>query len=135
MPAIKNTARGTIVSALLVLLLGAARLWAEEDGNGEAQPADPAKAAETKVKEKEKEKPKDPGATHTVARGPLKLDAELDGVFVSGQASEVVLRPELWADLTVQKAVPHGTRVKAGELLVQLETKKLDEAIADAEAE
>jgi multidrug efflux pump subunit AcrA (membrane-fusion protein) len=129
---LNNSGWGTIVSACLVLLLGAARLWADDEGGGDAQ-ADPTKAAATK--EKEKEKPKEPGATHTVARGPLKLDAELDGTFISGQTSEIVLRPELWADLTVQKAVPHGSRVKAGELLVQLETKKVDEAIADAEAE
>jgi multidrug resistance efflux pump len=126
---VRNTTWGTFVTAAAVLLLGAARLWADDEGGDAAAGKAEDKAAAAK------EKPKEPGATHTVARGPLRLDVELDGVFISGQTAEIVLRPELWADLTVQKAVPHGTRVKAGEVLVELETKKLDEAIADAEAE
>ncbi len=74
-------------------------------------------------------------AIHTVKKGPLKIEASLDGVFEAQNATEVILRPKVWATLKVLKAAEHGTAVKRGDLLVTLDTEKIDRAIADLRAE
>ena len=84
--------------------------------------------------EKKADKPAAP-ATHTVAKSPLKITAELDGVFEGEAAHEIVLSPEEWPTLTVQSAVPHGARVSKDDVILQLETDKIDRAIADLAAE
>lgn len=69
--------------------------------------------------------------THTVERGPFKVEVELDGVFEAEKMHEISLRPEVWSTLKVEKAVDEGTAVEAGEPILWLETKKLDEEIRD----
>lgn len=71
--------------------------------------------------------------THTVAAGPLKVSVSLDGVFEAEQMTEVILRPEEWSGLVVDKAVPQGTKVAAGDPVLWLETDKLADAIRDTE--
>ena len=74
-----------------------------------------------------------PPETHTVAAGPLKITVSLDGVFEAEQMTEVILRPEEWSGLVVDKAVPQGTKVAAGDPILWLETDKLTDAIRDTE--
>lgn len=81
--------------------------------------------------EPEKSPPAKP-ATHTVKHQPLKIEVGLKGVFEAESMTEMVLRPDAWSTLKVLEAVEHGTRVQRGDVLVKLDLKAIDEAIADA---
>ncbi len=72
--------------------------------------------------------------THTVARGPLKIEITLDGSLEAAHASEVSVAPEETAQLVVKEALPHGSRVTKGQVLVQLDSRRLAEQIRDQEA-
>jgi HlyD family secretion protein len=75
-------------------------------------------------------------ATVKVEKGPIKVEAELKGILEAERTVEVSLRPEAWAmPLTVENAVAHGTRVKKGDVVVQLELEKIDQAIKDLAVE
>lgn len=71
--------------------------------------------------------------THTVTRGSLKRTLAVDAVLEAVEMRAVRLEPKAWMDLTVIEAVPHGTRVKAGDVLVRLDTEKLRDQISDLE--
>lgn len=71
--------------------------------------------------------------THTVAAGPFRLQVDLDGVFESEQMTEVILRPDVFSGLVVDKVVPQGTKVAAGEPILWLETDRIDEQLKNAE--
>lgn len=73
--------------------------------------------------------------THTVCKSPIRIDVTLSGVFESAAMAEVLLRPEEWSQLVVVEAAPHGKRVRKGEILVTLERREIDEAIANLELE
>ncbi|MHB8900215.1 MAG: hypothetical protein ACYC6Y_15810, partial [Thermoguttaceae bacterium] len=102
-----------------------------------AKPAETAPAAKTETKpaatqsEAKPEAPKP--ATYTVKADLFRIALELDGVFVAGTMTEVDLRPDSWQAFKVIKAVEHGEEVKKGDVLVEFETDKIDEAIADQE--
>jgi len=72
-------------------------------------------------------------ATYTVKPVPFRLEAKLEGSFEPPQLVEV--RPDMrrWTQLVVEEAVPHGTRVGKGDVLIRLDTEKLDETIRDLE--
>ena len=72
--------------------------------------------------------------THTIRKEPFKIVVKLPGVFEAEKAVEVALRPKTWSQFKVTWAIPHGTRVKKGERVVDLDPEKLDEAIRDIEA-
>jgi len=72
--------------------------------------------------------------TLTVKQEPLKIEVSLKGVFEATEMTEVPLRPEAWTEWTVLEAVAQGVRVNTGEKLVELDTRKIDMAIADLEA-
>lgn len=78
--------------------------------------------------------PKPAGKTHTVARGPIKVEISLDGSLEAAHMSEVSVAPEEAAQLVVKEAVPHGSRVMKGQTVVQLDPRKLAEQIRDQEA-
>lgn len=67
--------------------------------------------------------------THKAKSETFKVEIELDGVFEAENSEAISLRPEEWKTLEVVKAVPHGSSVKKGEVLVQLETQDLDKQI------
>ncbi len=58
-------------------------------------------------------------------------EVKLTGRFVPLEAVQIVKRPREWKEMEVVKAVEHGTRVKKGDMLVELETEKLDLAIEE----
>jgi HlyD family secretion protein len=72
-------------------------------------------------------------AAYTVKPVPFRLEAKLEGTFEPPQIAEV--RPDMrrWTQLVVEEAVPHGTRVGKGDVLIRLDTSKLDETIRDLE--
>jgi len=69
--------------------------------------------------------------THKVKREVFKVELTAKGVFEAATTAEVVLRPEVWSNLEVVKAVEHGQAVKRGDLLIQCDLTKIDEEIAD----
>jgi HlyD family secretion protein len=79
------------------------------------------------------EKPVDSPSTYTVKRGSLDTRVELTAVFESARMEPLGIDPEVWADLTVVEAVPHGTRVKKDQVLLKLDREKLEDQIAELE--
>ena len=122
--------------------VGAADESASKQGNTPAKAAEPAakqpeaaaKQAEPAAKSGEKCGDSAP-ATHTVKRGPFKTTVDLDGVFEAQTAREIFIKPEEWNLLTVEKAVPHGEHVRKGDVLLTLDTEKLDRTIDDLRAD
>lgn len=102
---------------------------AEPAKNGEpaAKTAEPAKSAA--------EPAATPPATYTVKKSPLKVTVDLDGIFEAQTAHEIFVKPEEWTGLTVDTAVPHGAEVRKGDVILSLETEKIDRAIADLRAD
>jgi multidrug efflux pump subunit AcrA (membrane-fusion protein) len=73
--------------------------------------------------------------TQTVLEQSLTIVLELDGTAVAEEMIEVAVAPQRWTTWTVDEAVAHGVHVRKGDVLVRFDTTKLDEAIADLEAE
>ena len=89
---------------------------------------EPAKPAGEKAPEA---KPVD---TVTAEKGRFEVVFEAKGDFDPVDATVVQLKPESWVQpLEIVRIVPHGTRVNAGDALVEFDTEKLDRAIADLE--
>jgi multidrug resistance efflux pump len=74
------------------------------------------------------------GDTYTVKKGPLKVEVALEGTFEPEGATEVILRCEEWADLSVLSVAEHGAAVKQGDTLLELDRRTIDEAIRDLES-
>lgn len=64
---------------------------------------------------------------------PFKLEAKLEGAFEPPTLTEVRIDPKRWSQFVVETAVPHGTRVGKGDVLVTVETDKIDEQIRELE--
>jgi multidrug efflux pump subunit AcrA (membrane-fusion protein) len=103
----------------------------------EAKSAKPKEVdADSKEAEKEKEDAK-PAAkeeekkpeTHAVETKDLKIEVELDGVFVAEEMEEVALRPKVWGTFKVEEAVAHGERVRKGDVLVKFDDEDIEQAI------
>lgn len=93
----------------------------------------PAPADDPPAKKKaEPEKPK----TIKAEAGPLVRAVVLKGTIEGEKGSEVTVRPKVWTgQLQVKKAVEHGAEVKAGDVLVEFDSEKIDQAIKDAKQE
>jgi HlyD family secretion protein len=74
-------------------------------------------------------------ATQKLKKGPFRIEVALDGVFEAQNQVELFVRPQEWALLFVLKAVEHGAAVKQGDLVLALDTEKIDRAIVDLRAE
>jgi hypothetical protein len=71
-----------------------------------------------------------------VEKGTLTAAVTVKGVVEAGSAAEVSVKPKAWAGpLQVKKAVDHGAPVKAGDVLVEFDADKLDQALKDARQE
>lgn len=75
----------------------------------------------------------DAPATYRVKPVPFKIEAKLEGTFESPAMAEVRFEPRRWTSFVIDSAVPHGTRVGKGDVVIRLETDKIDEAIRDLE--
>ena len=115
----------TIVALVMIVALAAGTPGL---GLRQAEGQEPAKPAADKVADA---KPVD---TVTAEKGRFEVAFEAKGDFDPVDATVVQLKPEQWAQpLEIVRIVPHGTRVNAGDSLVELDTEKLDRAIADLE--
>ncbi len=74
-----------------------------------------------------------PPATHTVTAEPFRIELNLTGTFESEHTAEISLRPKVWSKLDVKSAIDHGTDVKKGDQLVELDLEDLRRAIVSAE--
>lgn len=99
-------------------------------------------AEDPQNKDKDKEKAKLPDgdalkpSTVKVEKGPFTFAVVLKGIILSEEATEFSVRPKTWTgQLVIRKAVDHGSTVKAGDILVEFETEKLDREIRDAKQE
>ena len=77
---------------------------------------------------------KPPAKTHTIARGPLKVEVALEGSLQAVHAAEISIDPDEQLALVVKTAVPHAVRVTKGQTLIELDARKLSEQIRDREA-
>jgi multidrug resistance efflux pump len=93
--------------------------------------ADASKTAKPGGEKKVEAKP----ATYKVKKGPFHVEVSLDGVFEAQNQAELVVRPQEWPQLAVLKAVEHGAAVKQGDLVLALETEKIDRAITELRSE
>lgn len=93
------------------------------------KPAEPTKG-DAKKAEAEKCPTAEP-STYTVKKTPLRIRLTLRGTFEAQATNPIAVRLKEWKSLKVLKAVPHGTRVKKGEVLVQFDTEDIERAIAD----
>lgn len=96
-------------------------------------------AADSATDKADQKDEKKPAATtpdsKTVEKGPFRIVVKLKGVFESKNAREIVLMPEEWSKLTVVSVARHGARVRKGDVILKLETDKLDRAITDLRAD
>ncbi|HZZ77722.1 MAG TPA: HlyD family efflux transporter periplasmic adaptor subunit [Gemmataceae bacterium] len=99
-------------------------------------------AGEGSKDKKSDKKSADKPATYKVAKGPFKVELSFSGILSSEDASEISFRPhpmlhppEGQSSLVVKKVVAHGAAVKKGDVLVALDTTKMDDVIANAELE
>ncbi len=112
------------------LCLIALALWATS-----VLAADSASDKADKADKKEEKKPAAAApATKTVEKGPFRIVVELEGVFEGEKAYEILLSPEEWSKLTVLSAARHGAHVRKGDVVLELETDKLDRTITDLQA-
>ena len=119
-------ARGRLGMTIVTLVARAAGVHGV--GPSRAQGQEPAKPAAEKAADA---KPVD---TVTAEKGRFEVAFEAKGDFDPVDATVVQFKPEQWAlPLEIVRIIPHGTRVNAGDLLVEFDTEKLDRAIADLE--
>ncbi len=139
----------TLPLAVFVFLFTPVPLPAETEA---AKPADKTEKTSEKKKDAgdasksakgEKPKPAAPAKKetpgdaelHVVETGPLIQKVEVGGTVESTRETPVELNLQRWSDLTVVRAVPHGTEVKAGDLLIELETKDIEKKIEELKLE
>ena len=74
--------------------------------------------------------------TAKVVKMDLKIEVEVVGVFVADDKDEIAMEPSKYrGDLIVTKILPEGSDVKEGDVLMEFDTDKLDEALEEAENE
>jgi multidrug efflux pump subunit AcrA (membrane-fusion protein) len=75
-------------------------------------------------------------ATAKVEKGTLKAEVTLKGLLEPEHKAEVEVKLKGWsAPLKIKKIVAHGTTVKKGDVLVELDAEKIDKAVKDAQAD
>jgi HlyD family secretion protein len=94
-------------------------------------PEDKADADADKKPAKKAEPEKKKVETHKVQAKDLKIQVELDGVFVADDMEEVALRPKVWSSFKVVEAVPHGTRVRKGDVLVKFDDEDIERSLSE----
>ncbi|MDR0871475.1 MAG: efflux RND transporter periplasmic adaptor subunit, partial [Planctomycetaceae bacterium] len=85
------------------------------------------KKEEAKKEEPKKEEPKPD--TVELKKEPLRITVKLSGLFESKQAGTVQLKAKEFAAFELQEVVPHGTRVRKGDVLIKFNPKKYEETL------
>lgn len=66
-----------------------------------------------------------------VKTGPIEVEVELPGILEGARATPIALHLDRWSTLSVVRAVPHGTEVREGDVLIEFDTEDLVEKIGD----
>lgn len=75
-------------------------------------------------------------ATIKAKKSDINIDVSLKGVVEAEQMIDLSIKPEGWTQpLTVKKALEHGTAVKKGDVVLELDLDKIDLAIRDLRVE
>ncbi|MEM9016681.1 MAG: HlyD family efflux transporter periplasmic adaptor subunit [Verrucomicrobiota bacterium] len=98
----------------------------EKKADAREQAAEKGEAKDKKASGKEERKD-----IHVVESESLKIETKLSGIVESVRQTSVALDLKRWTDLPVLRAVAHGTEVKAGDTLIELDATKLREKIQD----
>lgn len=124
-----------ILPALLLLLAPALTSAESPQVKSVDTPAKPDAPGVERDAKSAAEKPKAPETsvfpTHVVKAENFVQRGKASGTVESVQETPVELNLKRWLDLTVIRAVPHGTAVKAGDHLIELETKDLRKKIEE----
>src|SRR5205807_240452 len=82
----------------------------------------------------------DAPATHKVEKKPFKIEVSVKGILEAEETAEISYRPHPMVQpppsqgaMTIRKIVDHGATVKKGELLVALDTTKINEVTDELE--
>ena len=102
-----------------------------EPAKGDAKKPDSAKGDKEKSTSGDKSGESEKPTTYKVKKRLMKIDYLLDGAFEATQTTEVALHTHEWADFEVLSAVEYGARVRQGDMLVVLDTEKIDKIISD----
>lgn len=134
--------RMPLTRIILALALSVAISWADKPSTRSrldkpeksARPEKKEAPAKKEITEKKAEakKVEVPPKTHTLSKSNTNK-LQLDAVFEAADMTPVILDPEVWMDLTVVEAVPHGAKVKKGDMLVKLDMEKITEQVEDLE--
>ena len=81
------------------------------------------------------DKPADAKSADTIRVTPdlFRIVVELDGVFEAEQMTEIILLPQQWSTFSVEEVAPQGSLVKAGDLLIKFDARKIDDELRAAE--
>ncbi|MDF1851620.1 MAG: biotin/lipoyl-binding protein [Verrucomicrobiales bacterium] len=152
-----NSFQSALFRILAVCLFASGSfVHAQKAGEEKSKPAQKAPAKEEKksesvkkepAKEKASEEKKAPAAEktpakeakaeetlHKVTAGEFSVKTKISGIVESAKQTPISAHLERWSDLTVIEVVPHGTVVKKGDLLIDLDSEKLEEKIKQLKA-
>lgn len=96
--------------------------------DGDTKKAEP-KPAATKPETPKPEAPKPD--TVELKKEPLRVTVKIPGQFESKKAEHVRLKGEDFANFELKRTVKHGTMVRKGDVLIEFDQKKYDEALAE----
>lgn len=116
------------LAVLMCLFLGAA-LAEEKKAPAKVEPAKPEAAKPAPAPSKPAPAPD--WTLYKVAPGPLVQKVTLSGTVESERATPLDMDLKRWSDLTVVRAAAHGASVKAGDVILELETKELVKKIEE----
>jgi len=119
----RNAAFKTLAVTFLTLGLAAGMMISTGPDTGSAIGATPAATHATA-------KPAPPAPSeHKVKASPIRVEVKLSGTFEAVKMTEVIYDGEVLKSLKVVKCVDHGTRVKKGDVLIEVDMEPVDRAI------
>jgi len=69
----------------------------------------------------------------TVEEKPFKIETELKAVFLPTESQAISINPEIWTDFPITSLASQGSVVKKGDVLIGIDTEKLDKHITKTE--
>ncbi len=107
-----------------------AKVRAKRDVSAPSEPA----AGKPKGTETSEEASKVP-AFHLVRSGPFQQTVKLSGMIESTGETPIEMNLKRWAEMSVIRAVPHGSAVKKGDVLIEVDSEALKKQIDELKAE
>lgn len=86
---------------------------------------------ETELKKEEKQKEERKPETLELKKEQLRLTSKLTGTFESKRSETVRLKGEVFTTFELLEVVPHGTKIRKGDVLIKFDPQKYDEAFTE----